>query len=464
MRETAAPASVMPAQAVLPLTLLQSIAVRFGAVALNAATGIVTARALHPEGRGELAALVLWPVVFAGLTTFGLPSALVYHLRRTPQRASALVGTSLLLAVLTGTLGTLLGWVLVPLWLGDHGPAVIAAARYCLFGTVVTSLSLVGRAAWEASGRFHLSNFSQLLAPATILGALVVQVRIGTLSPRAAAWTYVLAGLPVLAWILVSLIRTSHPTLDGVRGSARELLHYGSRSYGVDLCGMLALYVDQALVVGLLNPAAMGLYVVALSLARVLNAVHTSVAMMVFPRTVGLEPAVLRAAISRAARLGSIVTIMLGIPLVLIGPVLVIKVYGAPFAFAGQLLPILVAEVVLAGIVHVLLMGLMSAGRPGVATLVQVSGLTSAVPIFLWLVPAHGARGAAVALTAATAIRLCMTLAAYRCFVKVPVPRIWIGLADLAEVAAYRKGLITLLSRHRATASPRVAGAEGAVK
>ena len=74
------------------------MALRFGMSAVNAVTGIVTARALQPVGRGELAAMVLWPMLFAGLTTCGLPTALVYFMRRDPRRAGAFVGWALLLS------------------------------------------------------------------------------------------------------------------------------------------------------------------------------------------------------------------------------------------------------------------------------------------------------------------------------------------------------------------------------
>ena len=38
----------------------------------NLATGILAARLLHPEGRGELALLVLWAVLVANLGSMGL--------------------------------------------------------------------------------------------------------------------------------------------------------------------------------------------------------------------------------------------------------------------------------------------------------------------------------------------------------------------------------------------------------
>jgi O-antigen/teichoic acid export membrane protein len=431
----------------LPITLLQSIAVRFGAVFLNALTGIVTARTLNPTGRGELAALVLWPVLFAGLTTLGLPSALVYHLRSTPRRTASLVGAGLLLAVATGAIGTLIGWFLVPLWLGQHAEHITTAAQYCLLFTVVTSLSLAGRAVWEARGRFDLSNRSQLVAPLVILAALIPQAWLGVLTPRTAAFTYVLAGLPVLAWILVSLVRTCHPTWRGAGEAWQSLTHYGVRSYGVDLCGMLAVYVDQALVVGLLDPAAMGVYVVALSLSRVINAVHASVAMVAFPRAVGLETDNLTRSIARSARLGALVTGVLGIGVVVVGPTLVRWVYGEAYGSAGYLLPLLVCEVVLTGIVQVLLQGFMAAGRPGIATLVQIGGLGLSIPPFLVLVPAFGAMGAAAALLASTSIRLVLALACYRLFLGVATPRVWVGWRDVADLAAYRGAVLSSFAR-----------------
>jgi hypothetical protein len=47
----------------------QSIGARLFMVAINAATGILTARALQPAGRGELAAMILWPVFLASALT-----------------------------------------------------------------------------------------------------------------------------------------------------------------------------------------------------------------------------------------------------------------------------------------------------------------------------------------------------------------------------------------------------------
>ena len=69
-------------------SVFHSMSAKLLVVLLNAGTGILTARALHPQGRGELAAILLWPQLLAGTLTLGLPSAVTYHLRLQPRRTA----------------------------------------------------------------------------------------------------------------------------------------------------------------------------------------------------------------------------------------------------------------------------------------------------------------------------------------------------------------------------------------
>ncbi|HSE05616.1 MAG TPA: hypothetical protein VLK35_15820, partial [Methylomirabilota bacterium] len=59
-------------------------------------TGVLLARMLGPDGRGYLAALILWPLVITQLGNLGIPSALTYSIARDPlsSRAIARLGLS----------------------------------------------------------------------------------------------------------------------------------------------------------------------------------------------------------------------------------------------------------------------------------------------------------------------------------------------------------------------------------
>src|SRR5260221_145401 len=95
----------------------QSIAAKCLIIAIGAATGIISARTLQPAGRGELAAMILWPVFLASALTLGIPSALTFQLKRNPEKQSQLMGAALLLALLTGGLAALVGTVMMQSWL-----------------------------------------------------------------------------------------------------------------------------------------------------------------------------------------------------------------------------------------------------------------------------------------------------------------------------------------------------------
>src|SRR5690554_5326504 len=54
-------------------------------IMINMVTGMITARMLGPEGRGVLASVMVWPQFLSFATTFGLSSALLFHVKKTPE-------------------------------------------------------------------------------------------------------------------------------------------------------------------------------------------------------------------------------------------------------------------------------------------------------------------------------------------------------------------------------------------
>ena len=116
------------------------------------------------------------------------------------------------------------------------------------------------------------------------------------------ALAYLLAGLPASLVAIGWAWRQYRPTLRAFSSALRHLLSYSLRSGGIDLLNTLALHLDRALVVGFLDPAAMGLYVVALSLSRVLNVFQTAVVTVLFPKASGRPKEEVVALTGRAVR------------------------------------------------------------------------------------------------------------------------------------------------------------------
>jgi O-antigen/teichoic acid export membrane protein len=398
---------------------------------LQAGTGILTARTLQPAGRGELAAMILWPLFMASVTTLGVPSSLIYYLCHRPEERERLVANGFLMAAVLGVFAAVVAAIALPWWLHQYSASTIHASEWFLVTVPICSLTLAGRAILEASDDFSTSNAVQTLTPlATLIGLLTFWAA-HQLTPYTAAFAYIAASIPTF-WLMYKRVRRAGLTRWAFDpATVKLMLSYGVRSYGIDLLGTLALQVDQVLVVSLLSPSAMGSYVVVLSLSRMLNLFQNSVVMVLFPKAAGRSAEEAVALTGRSVRISGLITALSGIVVCLTGPTVLRLLYGKEYVGAVGALRILVIEVVLSGATFVLAQAFMALGRPGIVTVLQGIGLSLSIPMMLWLIPRYGIYGAAVSLLTSTIVRLLSICIGFRIFLKLSPPRLFPAMQDV---------------------------------
>lgn len=413
---------------------MQSVAAKFVFVLITAATGMITARALHPDGRGELAALGVWPNFLGNAMTFGLPSAIIYWSRRDPKENSSLVWAAVPLTVLLATCAALLGIWGIPFWLAQYSPHVIHVAQVLMLNVFVVLWVSVAQAVVQANSDFAASNVALCLTPlCSFLLLIAVQATRG-LTPASASIAYVLGGLPACFYLTYHLRQPWNGCVTRIWLASRRLLQYGVRSYGVDLCGTLSLYVDQAIVIRLLVPGAMGTYVVALSLSRMLNVVHQAVATVLFPKVIGLNSSELIHLTGKATRVSTLTTAAFGLLVAALGPLALPILYGREYEAATGILNVLILEVIITGATLVLTRAFMALGRPGLVTMLQASGLIVSIPFLLFMVPRWGAYGASLALLTASLIRLVFTAWSFPLVLREKCPDFILNRSEMMEL------------------------------
>ncbi len=426
--------------------VVQSIGSKSTILALQAGTGILTARILGPAGRGELAAMILWPLFVASITTLGVPSSLIFHLRNRSEEGEQLVTNGFVMAALMGTVAAAIAAAVLPWWLHEYSPSVIHAAQWFVLTVPLCSVTLAGRAVLEAKHDFSASNAIQILTPLVTLSGLLIIIAAHSMNSYTAALAYIAASLPSFWFMLYCVRRTGLRAARLQLGVMKQILQYGVRSYGIDLLGTLALQVDQVLVVSLLSADAMGSYVVVLSISRMLNVFQTSVVMVLFPKAAGHSTNKVMAMTGESVRISGLVTVACGVIVSIAGPTLLRVVYGAEYVAAAGALRILVLEAVLSGITFVLAQAFMALNRPGVVTVLQGIGLSLSIPMMLWLIPRYGIYGAAIALLTSTSVRLIFVCAGFRIFLKTSVPRLLPAWSDIHSLL----GACLFLLRERA--------------
>ena len=399
---------------------------------LNAATGIVTARALMPNGRGQLAAMILWSLFLAGLTTFGLPTALIYFIRRQPEHKEDLISSGLAMSVVAGIITMVIGAYFLPSWLHQYPSWVVINAQWFLIFTPICSVSLAGRSVLEANGLFGKSNAQQLMVPALTLVLLLSALASHHLTVSVAALAYTLPTIPVFFFMVKQLRPLLPKPLHVPRlWACKLLLSYGIRSWGIDLLGTLGGQVDQVLVIRLLTPAEMGFYAVTLSLSRIMSIIQSSAVTVLFPKAAGLSMGEVIELTGRATRISGSLTLLSSLLVAFVGPWLLKIFYGREYIHSVGAFRTLLLEVTISGCAFLLSQAFMALGRPGLVTILQALGLALSIPLMLWLIPLWGVLGAATALTLSTGARAILIYISFPVFLRTRPPSLLPRREDL---------------------------------
>jgi O-antigen/teichoic acid export membrane protein len=288
-----------------------------------------------------------------------------------------------------------------------------------------------------ARDRFLAYNALRLAQPVLSLVLIASLWMAGALTPYTAAAAVLISYVPALFFALAELW-SRPPASGGFVDASRRLLSYGIRAYGQDLVSTLADQMDRVLVVGLVNPAMMGLYVVGSNLAQALQVVPAATVTVLFPKAAGQSKDEAVALTGRAVRVTLAAMIGTAAAAALAGPLVIGLFYGQEFLGAVPVLRVLLADVLLRGVVRVLAQAFMASGRPGLVSIVQGMAIGVSIPLVLLLVPRYGLVGAGLGMAIASAFHLVVILACFPLVLGHAVPRLRITIDEAVALLRRR--------------------------
>jgi O-antigen/teichoic acid export membrane protein len=372
-------------------------------------SGILVARILGVEDRGQLALMTLLPLILAYIGTLGLPLATTYYL------AQGADGRRILRSV-RGAVGiqavTLLVLHATVLWLVFNGTSsgVRLAAAFTLIAIPALIMQIWGLALLQGHQQFRAFNLFRLVQPALYAGAVVVAFIVGSdIETIALVWvaTSVVSGVCTLAVAVRGL-----PKAGSRPPSLTEMYRFGFKGMVGWMSPIESFQLDQ-LVVGLaVSPSALGLYVVAAAFTNLTRLfIPQSLGMVAYPHVAAASnPVEARRAVWRFffAALAVCSVIVVGLE-ALIGW-LIPLFFGQAFAGSVPLARILLIGSLFLGLRRVLTDGTRGAGHPGLGTLAE--GGTAAIAVPALFVGAHsGVHGIAWALTISYGVGLALMIA-----------------------------------------------------
>jgi O-antigen/teichoic acid export membrane protein len=362
-------------------------------------TGVLLARTLGPQARGELAAVVLWAAMIGIVGSLGLSEAIVYYSARPTTSHGAVLGTSVALWALQSVVLLAAGFGILAAFFPSYGRSVTSAANAYLLYIPLWLASLYLSAFLNGLHKFRAFNFLRLLPIIVAAVGLSFFAIWHHLTVQSAVWTYLAANL-VTALAAVALVsREQRPAGLRIRRDVmKNLLSYGLRSHSATVSSLANERLDQLIISLFLSSASLGLYVIATTLTSATAIIGFSVAMVTLPVLARLDPGTARV---KAARRFVTVTVAVStivtLPLVAFTPTLIRVFFGAAYLPATTAARLLLVAAIILSTNRVLTAILRGVNRPFDAGMGELLGVVATVGGIALLLPPLGITGAALA-------------------------------------------------------------------
>lgn len=366
-----------------------TVATNVAMAGLGVVTGVLAARLLGPEGRGQLGAIQLWPSALATFAMLGLTEAVVYFSAKEPRQAGRYMGSAMFLALVSTVPFMLIGYWLMPHVLSAQSPQIISAARWYLW--LIPLYALVGMPYHPLRNLKDMAwwNVLRTLPGLGWLGLLIWALLQARANPQYLASSYLL----ILGFVFVPVLLVVARRIQGPywprRADFAPMLRYGLPSATATLPQMLNLRLDQMLMAAFLPAQTLGLYVVAVAWSNAVHPILNAFGAVLFPR-VASEPHAQKQALvfSQGVRMSVLAAIAVAVPLLAATPWVLPFVFGGGFRTAIPAALVLIVAATISGLNLILQEGLRGLGHPKVVMWSEFAGLgVTAVALWFLLQP-----------------------------------------------------------------------------
>ncbi len=370
-------------------------------------SGVVAARWLGDEGFGTYAVLSVMVALAVQIGSAGLPSANTFFLARDRTTLGPIFANALVFAVVVGSIiavGVLgLNW-LRPSLFGKVSTQLVAVAAVSIPFQLLILLALNILLAID---RIRQLNLFDALLPAWVFANAVVVLII----LREGLFTLVSANTGaaiVLGLVLALYIGREVSKLKQSRKARVDLqllnamLRYGVKFYISIMAGAIIFRADVLIVNRFRGPAEAGVYAVASQFSFLLLMLPGVIATLLFPRVAASQDERGEFAV-QVTRHTTLVMLLMCLAAAAFSFVLPL-IYGPGFRDATVQLLILLPGIFFIGLESVLVQHFTGTGLPAIIPVFWIITLAFNIGLNFLIVPAYGARGAAITSTLSYAL------------------------------------------------------------
>lgn len=378
----------------------------------NLVTGVLIARSLGAEGRGEYAALLTIPAVGVWVFSMGVQSAASFHVALHPDEAGRLIASWLLMGVGLIGGGMLVLGALAPMLLSAQDEHLVTLLRFALLSMLPGFVFQLFSGVLAGAEDYTFVNILQFLSLGVLAAAFIVIELVAGLTVITALVTTILAYLLTSILAGVRVLRVHGVTRPDLH-LARKSLWYGFRVHGNAAGGQVTTRLDLFIMPSLIGASGIGQYAVATNVSTIVVSIASYVPIIVLPAAArrgrqGSRVVVMSACAVLAMSVAAALIIAIG------AGVGVRLIYGDDFGDSVLPLRLLLAGTVAYATAQVLAAGIASVDRPFTAGLAQLPAVVVTVAGLTLFLRDGGIEAAAIVSSVAYITYLVTALLLYR--------------------------------------------------
>lgn len=376
-----------------------TLATQIALICMSMGSGIIVARVLGPELKGQVVLLTLLAQTIFMVGSLGLGSSFSFFIAKKKYPAAEIMTFALVAAMLLGGFTSVLfalTWPLhVSIWAGIPAMLLVVADVLAILYIYVTYLVriLVGH------GQIYQTNMADLLRAGVEFCGVVLCVwclSLGVAGNIGALFAATLAQIFLLCWFLRKDLR---PLKMISKGLIREGFVYGMKSHALLIINFLNYRLDLLFLKYFTDDATVGIYSLAVGMAELMWLVPNATVAPLFSDVASSDQVNRSTKTLMTVRWSMIFLLVLACCGLLFGRPFIIVLYGGEFAPSYLPFLWLLPGVCLLPVFKLLAVDLAARGWPGYGTIASAVALVVNIAGNIVLIPCMGASGAALAST-----------------------------------------------------------------
>ncbi|MEY4539526.1 MAG: hypothetical protein RLZZ306_1283 [Bacteroidota bacterium] len=269
--------------------IIQNLGANLLITLLGLVGSIILARWLGPSQRGVFAAIILIPTILQYFVNFGLSSATIYFTAHTNSNKNTIWSNLIVIGFIQSALGIFLGYFIINFYLQKYGTSIVYLGNLYLLTIPMGIFSMYATYILQGVSYFRITNLLKCIVPFCycigIVGLRIQQVL------NLENLVYVQLSIQFI-YLIIAVFLLHKKLLNQFVFKfeyklIRQMLTFSVKVWFGDVAQLANSRIDQFLIGGFLSGRDLGIYTVAVSVARFTSVFADAITTIMLPSITG---------------------------------------------------------------------------------------------------------------------------------------------------------------------------------